>query len=278
MAGKVSETMTSTRIRVAAGQILVVGGDHVQNLRRAMDMIRKAAKQKCQIAVLPECLDLGWTHPSAREAAETIPGSRCDALCRAARDYQIAVVAGLTERVGSTVYNTAVLIDDSGQLKLKYRKINVLDIAQDLYEIGDRMGVQTMPWGRVGLNICADNFPNSLELGGTLGRMGAQLVLSPCAWAVDADHNQLADPYGQLWRTSYSQLAMRFHMPIVGVSNVGPIDAGPWEGRKCIGCSLMVDRHGVVVAEGPYDQEALVVAELEIVTNSAKGTGISGSL
>jgi predicted amidohydrolase len=273
-----SGPMNSKSLRVAAGQILVVGGEPNENLRRAVEAVRLAADQDCQVLVLPECLDLGWTHPSARDAAELVPGPRSDTLCRAAREHRIAVVAGLTERADDAVYNTAVLIDENGQLRLKYRKINVLDIAQDLYEIGDRVGVQRMPWARVGLNICADNFPNSLELGGTLGRMGAQLVLSPCAWAVAADHDQLAEPYGQLWRTSYSQLARQFGMPVVGVSNVGPIDAGPWAGRKCIGCSLMVNHRGEVVAEGPYEQEALLVEDLELVTNPAKGTNISGCL
>jgi predicted amidohydrolase len=188
------------------------------------------------------------------------------------------VVAGLTERWKNAVYNSAVLIDDAGRLRMTYRKINVLEIAQQFYAIGDRLAVERMEWGRVGVNICADNFPNSLDLGASLGRMRTQLLLSPCAWAVDADYDQSAEPYGQLWRRSYAQLAEQFHMAIVGVSSVGLLNDGPWSGRKCIGCSMIFDHRGELVLEGPYDQEALLVAEIPLVDNPARGTNISGCL
>ncbi len=270
--------MNTVLQRVAAGQILVEGGRASDNLQRAAESIQRAAEQGCQIIVLPECLDLGWTHPSGRTLAEAIPGKRSEFLCRAAQEHHITVVAGLTERDGLSIFNTAVLIDATGRLRLKYRKINVLDIAQSLYQIGDRMGVAHLPWGRVGVNICSDNFPNSLDLGASLGRMGAQLLLSPCAWAVEANHDQRAEPYGQLWRDAYGQLARRFRMPIVGASNVGPVEAGPWSGRRCIGCSLIVDHRGTPIAEGPYGEQALITADLECSPHPLKGTTISGSL
>ena len=47
--------------------------------------------------------------------------------------------------------------------------------------LGDR-------WGRLRL-MAADNFPDSLVLGHSLARMGAQILLSPSAWAVPADHD-----------------------------------------------------------------------------------------
>ena len=270
--------MDGETIRLAAGQILVEGGRPDANLQRAADAVRDAAEEDCRVVVLPECLDLGWTHPSATVAAEPIPGPRSQRLCDEARRNQIAVVAGLTERFDDRVYNTAVLIDDAGQLRMTYRKINVLDIAQRFYEIGDRLAVERLRWGRVGVNICADNFPNSHDLGAALGRMGAQLLLSPSAWAVDDDHDQEAQPYGEMWRSSYSDLARQFHMPVVGVSNVGAVGEGPWAGRKCIGCSLVFDHRGDLVLEGPYNEEALLVAEIELVDNPAKGTAISGCL
>ena len=52
------------------------------------------------------------------------------ALCQAANDAGLYVVAGLTERVGSRIYNVAVLVDPGGEVLLKHRKINLLDIEQ----------------------------------------------------------------------------------------------------------------------------------------------------
>ena len=56
------------------------------------------------------------------------------------------------------------------------------------------MAVAETDLGVIGISICADNFAESLCIGHTLGRMGARLLLSPCAWAVEADHDNARDP------------------------------------------------------------------------------------
>ena len=96
--------------------------------------------------------------------------------------------------------------------------------------------------------------------------MGAQLILSPCAWAVDGDHDNLLDPYGSLWLNAYTRLALDHRVAVVGVSNVGWITDGPWQGRKCIGCSLAIDQEGKVIKQVDYGEtaERLEVIELEI--------------
>ncbi len=250
-------------MRIAMGQMRVEGAAPEANLARARCMIAEGAAQGAAIVVLPECLDLGWTHPCARALAQPVPGPRCDVLREAAIGHGVYVTAGLTERAGSAVYNAAVLIAPDGELLLKHRKINELDIAHDLYSRGDRLGVAETAYGRIGVNICADNFPDSLDLARSLARMGCGLLLSPCAWAVDADHDNARQPYGSMWLNAYGELARSCGMTVIGVSNVGPITAGPWAGRKCIGCSLAMARGGTVLATGPYgeDAEALIVVE-----------------
>ena len=146
---------------------------------------------------------MGWTDPSARELAQPIPGPHADRLAAAARECDIYVAAGLVERAAERLYNAAVLLSPAGEILLHYRKINELDIALDLYSVGDSLGVARTELGVLGLNICADNFDDSLAIGHALARMGAQVILSPSAWAVDADHDQAREPYGQLWRDAY---------------------------------------------------------------------------
>ena len=114
----------------------------------------------------------------------------------------------------------------SGEILLHHRKINELDIALDLYAVGDRLGVVETELGTLGLAICADNFGDSLAIGHVLARMGAQVILSPSAWAVDADHDNGHEPYGQLWLDSYTQLARLYDLTVIGVSNVGGLQAG----------------------------------------------------
>jgi len=260
--------------RLAMGQMLVEGGRLEENLKRAEGMVSKASQDKCQMIILPECSDLGWTHPSARELAREIPGQTSDRLCQAARRNNVTVVAGLTEREGSRIYNSAILIDQSGKILLKYRKINVLKIEQDIYSVGNILSVAETRFGTIGVNICADNFGNSIAIGHVQARMGAHFIFSPSAWAVDADHDNTKHPYGEEWARSYSELSKLYQIAIVGVSNVGWIEAGPWKGRKVIGCSLAIGPDGKVLAKGSYgpDAEALISLTLQARFRDVRGT------
>jgi predicted amidohydrolase len=270
----------STSYRVGMAQILVEGGRPAANLDRAAAAVHQAAATGCRLVVLPECLDVGWTDPSARELARPIPGPHADVLTRAAREAGVYVAAGLVERADDRLFNAAVLIDPTGHILLHHRKINELDIALDLYAVGDRMGVVETELGILGLAICADNFGTSLAVGHVLARMGAGVILSPSAWAVDADHDNTRDPYGKLWLDSYTELARLYDATVIGVSNVGPMTGGPWDGRVCIGCSLAVGPGGEVLARGPYGvgAEAVIPVDVRPRPPVARGTGFAAAL
>jgi len=254
--------------------MLVEGGRIEENLERAEEMIHEASRGDCQIIVLPECLDVGWTHPSARKLAREIPGETSNRLCQAARDNRIMVVAGLTERDSNRIYNAAILVDKTGKILIKHRKINELTIAQNLYSIGNMLSVAETRLGTIGVNICADNFTNSLAIGHVLARMGAHFVFSPSAWAMPPDHDNTKQPYGEEWRKSYTQLCKLYAITMVGVSNVGWVTAGPWRGRKVIGCSLAIGPEGETLAQGPYgpDAESLITVTLQARPRDIKGT------
>ena len=213
-------------------QLLVEGGEPDRNLGRAVEWIGKAAGEGCQIALLPEVLDLGWTHPSAKNEAEPIPGPRSELLCGAAQKNAVYVCAGLTEKEGNKVFNTALLIDESGTIILKYRKINVLAVAQEFYAIGNHLSVVETPLGVIGVDICSDNYRDSPEIGSVLARMGAQLILSPSAWTSDYHYVENQDPYGEKWFAPYHKIAKYFNVVMVGCTSVGYIVGGPYEGKK----------------------------------------------
>lgn len=248
-------------MKVGMAQMAVRWGDADANLERAVAMIGRAAAEGCDFVVLPECMDLGWTHPEARRMAMEVPGERSERLAEAARKHSIWVIAGLTERDAECVYNAAVILDETGVLRGRHRKINELDIAHDVYDRGDRLTAIPVESGRIGVTICADNFPDSLALGESLGRMGVRLLLSPCAWAVDSDHDNRAAPYGELWLGAYRTLTTKYPMTVVGVSSLGPMLGGPWKGRKCIGNSIAMGPGGRLLAMAPYEQECLRVIE-----------------
>ncbi len=262
--------------KLALLQMRIEGGRKAQNLRHAVELIEQAAAGGAAVAVLPETMPLGWTHPAARTEAEAVPdGETCARLRAAAQQHGIYICSGLVEKDGPVVFNTAVFISPQGELLLRHRKLNELDIAHDLYAPGDRLGVARTPLGAFGVMICADAFARGQVISRALGMMGADIILSPSSWAVPADHDQQTEPYGRLWRDNYQPVARDFRIWIAGVSNVGWLTAGPWKGRKCIGCSLVVDPSGKSVVQGPYgaDAETILYCDVQLQPRPAQGTG-----
>jgi predicted amidohydrolase len=252
------------KCRIALIQLLVEGGEPKRNLERAESYVRAAAKNGADIILLPETLDLGWTHPSVLSESEPIPGPRSNMIASWASELNVFICAGLTETENSKIYNSAVFFNNQGELILKYRKINLLVGVEypDFYCPGDVLKVVETPWGKIGVNICADNYENALCIGSTLGRMGAGLILSPSSWTVDFSISENADPYDEKWIKPYSALANTYGLIIVGATSVGYIVGGPYEGKKMVGCSLAVGPNGVLT-QGLFNEFS---TDIEILT------------
>ena len=257
-------------------QMQVLAGQPGRNRNHAVELIEKSHQLGADVALLPECCNLGWTHPSAFEMAEPIPdGDTFRALAEAAKDNDIYVCAGLVERAGTRIFNSAVLIDTHGRLLLLHRKLHELDIGHAFYAQGDQLHVAETDFGTIGVMICADAFAHGQVISRSLGYMGADVILSPCAWAVDANHDNATQPYGSLWKECYGTVAHDFRVWIAGVSNVGPIPEGPWAGRKCIGCSLVVNDRGQPKIMLPYGEYAETVEVVPITPVSRPARGCS---
>ena len=116
--------------------------------------------------------------PRLQDVAEPIPGPATKRLGEAAQKNKIWVVAGLTERVGDIVYNTAVLLDRQGRVAGKYRKTH---LPREEWKEGVRPGqeypVFDTDFGRVAIQICYDwFFPEPAAI---FALKGAEIILCP---------------------------------------------------------------------------------------------------
>ena len=110
-------------------------------------------------------------------SGESIPGPTTERLVLA-RQLHSYVVAGLYEKEGVVLYNTAVLLGRDGKLVGKYRKTH---LPREEWEAGITPGndypVFDTDFGKVGLMICWDvQFPEPCR---AMGAKGADLVLLP---------------------------------------------------------------------------------------------------
>ncbi|MCB0508330.1 MAG: carbon-nitrogen hydrolase family protein [Chitinophagales bacterium] len=259
-------------IKIAMAQLLVEGGEPERNLNRAKILIEKAAEQQADIVLLPETLDLAWTHPAAFEEAEPIPGNRSDFFCDLAKKHQLHLCLGLTELEQNKRYNTAILIDDKGKILHKHRKINLLEVEFPFYEPGTSLHVIDTKFGKIGMNICADNYIDAIHLAKSLAHMNAQIILSPSSWTVDHSVTEEMDPYHDKWIKPLTSIAKQYEIPFISTTSVGYIVGGPYEGKKMIGCSLAVDKYGNYT-QGEFNEFAgdLKVVNIELGSNKWKG-------
>ena len=261
--------------KLAMAQMMVEAGKLDANLDRATERIGEAANKGAKIIVLPEVMDLGWMDPSAKIMAYEIPdGKTCRRLRDAAAKNNIYVCAGIVEKNKDNIYNAAVIIDPSGKVILTHRKLNELDIAHDFYDQGDKLNVVHTPLGTLGLYICADATARDNVLSYSLGYMGADIILSPCAWAVPPDYDNNATPYGDTWKKVYQPVSKMFDLWVVGVSNVGKIEDGPWKNWNCIGSSLVYAPGGKEILQAPYGDKAdtIIYIDISLKDRPARGT------
>jgi predicted amidohydrolase len=230
-------------VTVAMCQIVCLDGDREGNFVRIENAVREAADAGADIACFPESAILGWVNPDAHTRALPIPGGDSDRLCELARRYKTHLCAGLDEKDGTNLYDAAVLIDDTGKLLLKHRKIENLLNEKGLmvppYTCGSEIAEAETRFGKIGVLICADTFGDD-----RLRRMAVlkpALVLVPYGWVAD----ETAWPqHGNGLANVVRHAAEVIGAPVIGTDPVGQVSHGAWAGKYYGGLSVAYDEHG----------------------------------
>jgi len=174
-----SAPVSPRRVRLATVYYRLKGSASPQDSReRFGKLVEQAAARGADIVCLPEGLTAvgnGLTHS---QAAEAVPGPTTAFLGDLAKRLRVWIVAGVYERTGARIYNTAVLIGRDGTLAGRYRKVSLPDEEiEDGLTPGSETPVFDTDFGRVGLMICWDSsYP---EVAQSLAARGAEVILMP---------------------------------------------------------------------------------------------------
>ena len=151
---------------------------------RSLELIDAAVARGATLVVLPELANSGYvfaTRAEAFAAAEPVPGGPTSAAwAAAAAKHGIHIVAGICERDGEKLFNSAVLIGPQGHVGT-FRKVHLWGAENLFFEPGDLgFPVFATPAGRIGMAICYDGwFPESFRL---CALQGAELICIPTNW------------------------------------------------------------------------------------------------
>jgi predicted amidohydrolase len=175
----------------------------------------------------PETVFYGWVNPEAHIRARPIPGEDSRILCELAREQGVYLCAGLEEKDGDNLYDSALLIDSEGRILLKHRKIILLsELMTPPYAPGHGVQVAETKFGKIGVLICADT--HEREILEQMASLKPDLVLVPYGYAAP---EQAWPEHGKQLERVVKNAAKVVGAPVIGTNVIGQITHGPWQGR-----------------------------------------------
>jgi predicted amidohydrolase len=242
------------RFKVALAQINCRPADKEQNLQKIETTVTRAAKKGADLVILPELSLTGYVvRDQIYELAEEIPGPSTRTIQRIARDVGIHVVFGMPEKskkAQATLHNTAVLVGPKGFIG-KYRKMYLPTHSvfeeKRYFRPGYEAPVFDTNLGKISLLICYDIYFAEVT---RLARLeGAQLTVCISASpAVRRSFFEILTAARAVENTTF--LAF---VNLVGVE----------DGLQFWGGSRLVGPNGRVLAQAKYDEEDLVISEVD---------------
>jgi omega-amidase len=237
-------------VKIAAAQIACTLGDVGANIEKMRIFAGRAKDAGAELVLFPEMSDTGYAMDVIRAEARPWSEGAVPALQEIARSLSLAIISGVSEKVGDTIYNAQVVIDSSGAIAAKYRKTHLFappPVEEDkCCAAGDTL--VSVPLGpfQIGLTICYDlRFP---ELYRALAiEQGANVIVISSAWPFPRiEHQRILAIARAIENQCYIVLANR---------------VGRDERVRFCGSSAVIDPYGVVVAGASADREELLVAD-----------------
>ena len=262
-------------VRVAVVQFdPQVGIQHSQaNLEHSLELAREAAINGANLIVLPELANTGYLFGTRQEAflhAELIPeGPSMQAWLDFARKHQVYLAAGLAERDGVQLFDSAVLVGPGGFIG-KYRKAHLWN-REKLWFTPGNLGfpVFDTPIGRIGLLICWDIwFPEVPRL---LSLQGADIICSLNNWIWTPP--PLFDDSGKCMASYLTMTAAHANNVFIAAAN----RIGEEQGERYLGCSLIAGTNGWPIGKvASADEQTILYADIDLT--SARSAPIWNSL
>lgn len=158
-----------------------------KNLEKMCIFIEQAmcGNPQTDLIVFPELSTTGYEcGKDFKNLAETVPdGLSMKIIGALAKEFKVHIIYGFPERDSiqeDVVYNSAVLLDNTGEIKGIYRKVHLTAKENDHFKAGDTYPVFDTSLGKLGVMICWDAaFP---EVARSLALKGANLLVVPTNW------------------------------------------------------------------------------------------------
>jgi nitrilase len=213
----------------------------------------------------------GWADPRAKAAfaqlareSMEVPGPDCDRLGEIAREHEVWLVTGVSERDPErpgTLYNALLYHGPDGQLALHHRKLVPTNHERLIWGQGDGGGLRALatPIGRIGGLICWENYMPLARF--SLYESGVEIYIASTADDGDAWQATLVhiarESRAFVVSPSHFQRAGSYPETFPLLDELADLDV---VGR---GGSAMLAPDGSYLAGPLYDQEGILYADLD---------------
>jgi N-carbamoylputrescine amidase len=257
---------------------MACGPEPEENLERALECVREAARRGAQVICLPELFKTQYfcqrEDAALFDLAEPVPGpttARFGDLCLQLR---VTAVISLFERRAAGLYhNTAAVIGSDGGLTGIYRKMHIPDdplYYEKYYFTPGDLGFRSFDTevGRIGTLVCWDQwYPEGARL---TAMQGADVLFYPTAigWH-PSEKAEFGEAQHDAWRTIQRSHAIANGVYVAAVNRVGHENGDvrgnctPGAGLEFWGGSFLCDPFGRVLAEAPPDREQILIGEVD---------------
>ena len=250
------------KVNVTCVQIEPVLRDYHKNLEKMCAYIEQTMDENPQtnLIIFPELITTGYEcGRDFQNLAENIVGGHSMKIIGAlAKEYRVHIVYGFPERdmeQQDVLYNSAVLIDDAGEIKGVYRKVHLFAKEKDYFKAGNSYPVFNTTVGKIGIMICWDTaFP---EVARILALKGAELLVVPTNW--EKAYLTSIDTKNQKdWDLITRARAMDNCTYLASANRIG-LD----QTLRFFGRSNIIGPTGDAIAERLEEEEGLISAELD---------------
>ncbi|XP_074276277.1 deaminated glutathione amidase, chloroplastic/cytosolic isoform X2 [Silene latifolia] len=245
-----SKRMVEKSMKVAVAQMTSVN-DTAANFATCSRLAKEAIAAGAKLLAFPESFSfVGVQQGDSLKIAETLDGPIMQRYCNLARESRIWLsLGGFQEKASddSHLCNTHVIVDDSGNIRTKYRKIHLFDVdvpggavykESSFTEAGKDIVAVDSPFGRLGLTVCYDlRFPDLYQR--LRFEHQAQVLFVPSAFTKITGEAH--------WEILLRARAIETQCYVIAAAQAGKHN----DKRESYGDSLIIDPWGTVVARLP---------------------------
>ena len=277
---------TFPKVRVAVVQAAPVLFDREASTQKACRLVADASAQGAQLILFPEAfipayprgLGFGTVVGSRSEVGRRtwerywansvdVPGPATEALAAAAQEAGAYLAIGVVERdtqfSRGTLYCTLLYFGPGGQLLGKHRKLKPTAAERLIWGEGDgsTLTVLDTELGKMGGLICWENYMPLARM--AMYSKGVELYLAPTADARDSWQATLRHVAceGRCFVLGCNQFVTKVMVPS-DLEGIEDLDDAPEV--LCRGGSAIVSPLGEYVSGPLYDEEGMLVADLDL--------------